>query len=333
MDFVVSIDTEADNQWQHGIPLACHNVDYWHAFQALCEVHDVRPTYLITSEIAEDKQAAAQLSAWTEDGKAEVGAHLHPWTTPPFHNEPGLRCNDEAHLFPSALDEDLLRAKLETLTRQIEQNIGRRPRAYRAGRFGMNQATARILVELGYTVDSSVTPTVSWSDSSLGDSTAGPAFRKHSAKPSLIEGTGDPGLIEIPVTVLYSNAWVRGHPQFAGWYASKPARAIERLLNGGRSRPEPIWLRPFPHQSSDDLRRAWRAACDEDVPTAVMMFHSSELMPGGSPFRPSRRSIAGLLATLDEFFRFARAAGGKPVTLTEAAHNASHYAKLPRRML
>jgi len=185
----------------------------------------------------------------------------------------------------------------------------------------MNAASARILVDLGYAVDSSVTPLVSWRDASSASGRA-PDFRHHVAMPFLIEGSGSPELVELPVTVTLSNRWVRRHPRATGAYLSRPARMARKVLHAGRSRPEPVWLRPFAHQTAADLRRAWTAAAEDGCSTAVMMFHSSELMPGGSPHRPTRRSVAGLLAVLDEFFRFCDLAGGTPVTMTEAARRA-----------
>ncbi len=52
-----------------------------------------------------------------------------------------------------------------------------------------------------------------------------------------------------------------------------------------------------------------------------MMFHSSELMPGGSPFRKDARSVRELLESLDAFFSTVRAAGGAFATLSAMAED------------
>ena len=49
------------------------------------------------------------------------------------------------------------------------------------------------------------------------------------------------------------------------------------------------------------------------------MFHSSELMPGGSPFRPDAQSVSELLECLDQFFAFVDEHGGEYATLTAMA--------------
>ena len=77
-------------------------------------------------------------------GELEVGAHLHPWTTPPFAEQPGLRQNDNVHAFPCELDPELLLAKLETLTAQVAEAAGARPTSFRAGRFGHERRRSRL---------------------------------------------------------------------------------------------------------------------------------------------------------------------------------------------
>ncbi len=65
--FVLTVDTEADNQWSHGVPLTTENVRYWEPFQRVCREHGVAPTYLVTSEIAADPVAQALLRGWADD--------------------------------------------------------------------------------------------------------------------------------------------------------------------------------------------------------------------------------------------------------------------------
>jgi hypothetical protein len=50
-----------------------------------------------------------------------------------------------------------------------------------------------------------------------------------------------------------------------------------------------------------------------------MVLHSSELMPGGSPFRHDSQSVHDLLRLLDAFFTHVRASGGGFATLSELA--------------
>jgi hypothetical protein len=323
VDLVLTLDTEADNQWAHGVPLSIRNVTFWSPFMELCARHGVRPTYLVTSEILEDSCACQRLAAWSGEGLAEVGAHLHPWTTPPFDDGPGLSRNDPAHAFPCDLSEEQLRAKLATLSGQITDRIGSQPTSFRAGRFGMNTTCAKTLADLGYVVDSSVTPLVSWrATPGLPGGGGGPDFRGHPVTPFLVAGSGDPGLVELPVTIMQMNTWAQADPWSRGLHSSWPVRLARRLSRRGRALPDPLWMRPYPGVRCRDLEALWHAADRQGLDAVVMMFHSSELMPGGSPYRPTRRSVTALLVLLDELFTFVRANGGSFPTLTGAAHTA-----------
>lgn len=51
-----------------------------------------------------------------------------------------------------------------------------------------------------------------------------------------------------------------------------------------------------------------------------MMFHSSELMPGCSKYRPDNESIEELYVLLEDFFKLLEVNQINSVTLTEAAN-------------
>jgi hypothetical protein len=329
MRIVVTVDTEADDQWRHGAPLTTENVLWWGPFQELCERHEARPTYLVTSEIAADERAVAFLAAPAGRGAAEVGAHLHPWTTPPFAAEPGLAWNDAAHTYPCHLDQELLAAKLRALTTQIEDAFGAAPTSYRAGRFGLDAAGARLLAEMGYIVDSSVTPYVSWAGNpGRPGRGGGPDFRGHGPYPFRVEGTGFPGLVELPVTILPTYAVTRRCRVLREHWEARPLRAARRGLRAWR-RPQPLWMRPRPEYTGDDLGALLREAERRHLPYAVFMFHSSELMPGASPYRPTQASVDLLLSLLDELFGEARRRGHSFVTLSAAGRELAAFERLP----
>lgn len=320
MILAVTVDTEADNQWDYGVPVTTKNAEYWQAFQSLCDKHGVPPTYLVTSEIASDASARHLLAGWVASGRAEVGAHLHPWTTAPFVDEPGLRYNDSAHSFPSELPTELVRLKLERLTTEIQSAFGSRPTSFRAGRFGFDLRCAKALSDLGYVVDSSVTPLAEWSaHKGLPDRDGGPDFTSHTATPFMIEGIAHPGFLELPVTIVITYGLLRRFPLLYRLYGSFPIRPIRNRLFGRWLRPQPIWLSPIPTFTSLDLVAAWDESQRMGGGVAVMMLHSSELMPGGSPYRPTESSVSDMLAQLDTFFHYVRGLGARPATLSSAA--------------
>lgn len=252
---VVTVDTEADDQWRHGAPLTTGNVGWWAPLQELCDRHGARPTYLVTSEIATDDDAVAFLAPRAADGTAEVGAHLHPWTTPPFGEAPGLRHNDPAHVYPCRLEAGLLEAKLATLTAQVRDRFGVVPAAFRAGRFGIDAVVGRMLADLGYVVDSSVTPFVSWAANDATPADGGPDFRRQGPYPFRVAGTGSPGLVELPVTVLPTYKVLRKSAWLRDRWDALPLRAARRALRAWR-RPSRSGSGPGPSTTST-ISRSW----------------------------------------------------------------------------
>lgn len=329
MRIVVTVDTEADGQWEHGPTLATRNVALWPPFQELCSRHGVAPTYLITSEIAEDPAATAFLRPLAAGGQAEVGAHLHPWTTPPFVDGPGLRRNDRDHAFPCQLEPDLLLAKLETLTVQVARVAGARPTSYRAGRFGLDTMGAYLLAELGYEVDSSVTPFSSWrAHPGRPGRGGGPDFRHHDARPFRVAGTAAPGLLELPVTIMPTYGLTRRSPWLRDHWQARPVRLVRGALRMW-PRPQPLWLRPWPEYTLSDLRTVILETERAQLPCAVLMFHSSELLAGASPYRPSQSDVDELLGLLNGLFAWLQARGHEFATLTAAARAVAADGPLP----
>jgi hypothetical protein len=63
------------------------------------------------------------------------------------------------------------------------------------------------------------------------------------------------------------------------------------------------------------------------------MFHSSELLPGASPYRPAASDVEALLSLLDRLFGWSRHQGDGFATLTAAARTLADAGGLPVREL
>jgi hypothetical protein len=321
MKFIITIDTEGDNQWDHGRTLTVENVKYVDRFQSLCEAHGISPTYLVTSEICEDPYAQKLFSDYVKKNRAEVGAHLHSWTTPPFLPDTGFRENDENHIFASELDHDLLSEKIKNLTEQITRLIGRVPTSFRSGRYGFNETVARVLIENNFLVDSSVTPFVSWSEQrGLPGGKGGPDFIDSSPFPDQYNFKAG-SLIEIPVTILPTILPLNGNHRIASYYfRNVNTNLFLRILRKLFYTSQPVWLRPTPDMTPALLKALVREARSINLPYLTMMFHSSELMPGCSKYRPDDQSIEELYTLLEIFFTALDSGGIESVTLTNAAN-------------
>jgi hypothetical protein len=281
---LVGVDTEADDQWSDAgrRSLSVRNAERLPALQALCDGLGVRPTYLVTHEMATRESSAAVLRDLLATGRCEVGAHLHPWSSPPFRPE------DQGGRYPSQLPAELLRRQLFELTEAIERALGRRPTSYRAGRHGFDERSLLILEELGYTVDTSVDPL--FNERRKG----GPVFAGAPLVPYRpdygdVRRAGTARILEIPVTAGTTPPLPK---RLERLYASLPPipyrGAFKRL--GLRA----VWLRPSYTALPDMLDFATRLA-RRNVPCFNLLFHSSELLPGGSPYTPDQRSVDDFL--------------------------------------
>jgi hypothetical protein len=332
MDVIVTIDTEADNQWDRSrTELTTDNLEFIARFQELCNRYNLKPTYLCTWEIVEDPRFDS-LRRYQEAGLAEIGAHLHPWTTPPMERPQNGIDRDSFHAYPSELDHVVFSEKLRLLTERIHARTGIKPRSYRAGRWGFSAEHIPILISLGYLVDCSVTPLKSW-EHVPGAAGAGPNFRAAPAEPYFLDlndvcRPGKSELLEVPVTILFTKAVLARSRRLQDLYLryrqTLPVKALNRVF-----RLDPQWFRPYARMSSERLKSVYRAAREARLPAVEMMFHSSELMPGGSPYHLDEEAIERLYQKLETVFSYLQDENCRGMTLTEFAEG---YAKrLPAR--
>ncbi len=326
MNVVVTVDTEEDNQWQRPWPSTVENLQFLPRFQFLCDRYGLKATYLCTYGVV-NSPAFDLIRSYQKNGRAEIGAHLHPWANPPFNSD---WSEDRACCpYPSELPLDLFSDKLEALTEATCRRTGIRPRSYRAGRWGFCAEHVPALLRLGYEVDSSVTPSVSW-QSHLGTRQGGPDFRQAPVHPYFLspENTCQPGasdLLEVPVTVLTNSLAHRSaflKRLLSTHQGTLTTRIISKCL-----RLRPRWFRPLPGESARDLKRVHREACRQHLPVTVFMCHSSELMPGGSPYYPTPESVERLYGNLESLFGFLAESGAKGLTLHEFSRQ---YGSQPR---
>lgn len=320
MNFILTIDTAADNQWDTGRELTCENIRTLPRLQNLCEKYLIKPTYLVTSEVCEDSFAREMLCDYTENNQAEVGALLHPWTTPPFFNKEGYRYNDIKHAFPNEMPDDILANKIRYLADQIRTTFGIRPVSFRAGRFGFSESIARILMTNEFIVDSSVTPYVNWSAfQGIPGSKGGPDYINKRPAAYIYNHKGN-SLLEIPVTVVPTKFPLNKNNKLADFYFRNLGKNI--MLKGLSNmfyRYQPLWLRPYPWMSIEMLDEVVVEAVKQKYPYLVMTIFSGEFTPGCSIYRPDNQATENLFATLEEFFKMITYYSISSVTLTEAA--------------
>ncbi len=315
---LVTIDTEEEGLWKGSYRKSGNTVANLRGipwFQSLCDSLQVFPTYLVDSPVVADPFGSDLLSAYQREGRAEVGAHLHPWCTGPFEEEV---CPRNSWL--QNLPEELQRRKLETLTDEITRVFGSPPTSFRAGRYGLGTFAANVLAELGYLVDSSVIPFTNYG------AQAGPDYSEADWKPYRVSPANllaaDPAgrLLELPVTVGFNSndfrkTWER-HRRFS---TGLPRRlklngVLDRLRIGQRIKLSPE------QASTSEMRTLIVRALRQQSECLVLMFHSSSLVQGHSPYVSDSHQFEQFRQRMIEILTYWRSTLGFPApTMTDFA--------------
>ncbi len=330
VQLVVSIDVEEDNWLPSREDVRCENARALPAHHGFLRSLGLRPTYFVNHAVATDPDGRGVLAELAGESDAEIGAHLHPWNTPPLRESWLPR-----HTMLHNLDAALQREKLEVVRDALERATGRPPRVFRAGRFGLGRSTVRPLLEAGFEVDSSVTPDVSWESTDEG-----PAFWGAPRDPYRIAGDEDPArpvrggaLWEVPLSTGFTRA------PFA-WRA----RWLRRLGGAGSVGERVAWLgsalrvlRPvlgaIEIASVEDLLAMCHHLVASGAQVIHVFWHSPSLIPGCTPFT---RSAAEVEAMHDDIRRFvegvSRMATVAPATVGEVAARAAREVGEPIRV-
>jgi len=297
MKFIITVDVEGDNLWGNPTQATTENSQCVPRFHNLCVSYGFHPTYLVDYEMANDTFFQQFGRETIEKREAEIGMHLHAWNTPPM--SPDQRpLRDQ--LYITELDEESMLQKMEFMTSLLSDIFRVRPVAHRAGRWGFDNRVARTLDTLGYRVDCSVTPGVSWHHHK-GDprGNGGPDYYEFGLHPYFldlgnIKRAGCSNILEVPVTIrpIYSKTIMRAFHTISKW--SLAARGIQRFVRPNR------WLKPNGHNLHDSLDLVdW--ALSSNLPVLQLALHSSELLPG-NPFFPERADVERFYRDLETLF-------------------------------
>jgi len=287
---LVLIDTEEEFDWE--APFRRENTGvtamaHVGRAQEIFDAYGITPTYVVDYPVASQPQGNELLAEIATSGRAVIGAHLHPWVTPPFDEELCLR-----NSFPGNLPRELEAAKLRATIAAIEAGIGVRPAIYQAGRYGLGPHTHELLESLGFEVDFSVCPPFDYSNE------GGPDYSRSSTEPYWF-GHGR-RMLGIPMTGAYTgllSGAAHGLHTLANrspltWARLPGLLSRTGLLDRLRLSPEGF--------DTGDHRRLVHELLARGQRTFVFSFHSPSLKPGCTPYV---RSEAELAEFLDRFRR------------------------------
>ena len=307
---VVTIDTECDRgiKWRNILPVRYTSVTDLipNVFQKIFTKHLVKPTYLLSPEVLESKICVDILKSLSA---VELGTHLHGEFVEPAKSTLGEFTGEiQAQYSP-----EMEAVKLGNLTRIFEEKLGFKPTSFRAGRWGISPHTFRILENLGYLVDSSITPYFMWKFPNyiLNYKTAFdvPYFP---SRDNFFK-QGDMRLLEIPVTIFSQ------YGRLMNGYASHlPSLLRNQLMKIPLWRP--LWLRPTYSNFSQ-----MKYVIDAHIASHLegkdivfnMMFHSIEILPDENPYNFNKKRIELFINSIEQTFEYLSLRGVKFLGLTD----------------
>jgi hypothetical protein len=308
--FVVTIDTEIDKSADWMVPPdeSFHSVleGIPARLSPLFDGFGTKPTYLLSSEVIENDDCVSTLKGLRD---CELGTHLHGDLIEPQRTIYELR-NRSTAAMQCSYSKEIEREKLANLTDLFIRKFGHRPTSFRAGRFGAGKNTVGLLEELGYMVDSSVTPCVDW------DFPEGRADFMHVRDQPYFPGradivdAGDSRILEVPVSIVCPR--IRRYLHYSG-----NVRLLRHMNKFVESMFPAVWLRPSVHSTEEMLRVARSMERRKSPVVLNMMFHSMEVIPNASPYTKTEKECVAYLKRVEDILRYCRKNGFVFATLSE----------------
>ena len=290
----VVIHTEEEFDWgrphDRGATTVEHMAHIGRA-QSLFDEFGIVPNYVVDWPIASQEPAVAPLKEYSDSGRALIGAHLHPWVSPP-HDEEVSAFNS----YPGNLPRELEAEKLHRLSERIHAAFGTRPQTYLAGRYGFGPNTAQILEDLGYEVDISPAVPIDFS----GD--GGPDYSGYSSHPYWFGARRR--LLGLPGSGGYvGRLRAGGTPLYRRLTSPAMRRAKVAGLIARLRLLERIRLSPEDYDEAE-MQRLTAALLEDGVRVFVFSFHSPSVMPGGTPYVRSAAELERFLTKCRRYFEY-----------------------------
>jgi hypothetical protein len=244
--------------------------------------------------VATTAASVATMRSLMENGQCEIGAHLHPWVSPP-HEEAVSAFNSYA----GNLSKQLELKKLRLLTEAITDNFQRAPITFKAGRYGVGPHTAESIASLGYKIDASIVPYTSFT------SDGGPDFSEFTEHPYWFTANGQQ-LLELPATAGFCGLLRNAGREIYALSQQPLGKALR--LGGIAARSgisERIRLTPE-GCTTDDMKRLTSTLVKSGCQVVSLTYHSPSLAPGHTPYVRSAAELEKFLDSIRDFCTYFR---------------------------
>jgi len=290
----ITIDTEpdCDIHWKRSNPVTFESVTFGipEILRPIWDEFGIRPVYFVSPEVAANDECCDALKKEMKLG-AEIAAHLHSEYIGPEQKHADVAGTSSKEYPCYAYDTAVEAEKIKNLTEMIEKKFGTRPVSYRAARYGADLNTIKSLEQLGYKVDSSVTPQIDWSGQGGPNHTSSPK-QPYFVSADDLYSPGDSKILEVPITISKKRF---------------PYLSTNWLLYR--------WLRPT-HMTAFEMKLLIAEfERNYDQPILNMMFHSMEVIPRKTPFVRTKLGQKLYLGRLTKIIRHLMRLGYESKTL------------------
>lgn len=321
--FIVSVDTEEEWHWDDDFPVeqpSVENLEILPKFQRFCEQRGIFPSYFVDYPVAADSRFEAIFSG-LDPSQSEIGAHLHPWCTPPFIND-----NTEFNSHCLNLPIEQFEAKLDVLLAELAKKVQQPITSFRSGRWGATGAMLKALAKRGIQVDSSLYP---WYRNSYFDNTQVPMQPFYPCYLNAHTSGAQRELLEIPITA--------GFTQGNHAYRERFHRRVEGSLCGkfkliglldALQLHNKVYLSPELHGKEQMLKLA-RQVAFEGASIIHLYFHSSTLIEGATGLVNTDDAYALITESIDYVYQgLSQSYQLVPSTVTQARTHLSNWGQI-----
>jgi len=296
----ITIDTEEDlwDNWKRR-DNPVENIDRIPLLQELFDRYGAIPTYLVTYPVITNKYSYRTIQKIYDKGNCEIGTHIHPWNTPPFEE---TIC--DKHSFMCNVSEGLAKRKLLNLHNEIKGRIGIEPKCFRAGRWGFGPTVASCIDELGYLIDTSITPFYDWTKEEGPDFTNASCLPYHFKPDDVLSENSDGRLLEVPPTIGFFQRNFDRCAEVRKWILDSRLSRYHLLGILDRFRIINFRLLSPEVSSGSDMIRLAQNSIKNGNPFLNMFFHSNSLLPGKSPFVSNKMELMRFLRDIEIFIEY-----------------------------
>lgn len=300
----VTLDTECDKDanWETRFPLEFTSIQKGipERLTPLFNKYGIRPTYFLSPEVIQNQNSVKLLSQIIN---CELGTHLHgEFIEPDAEPEAPKTKSVQAEM-----SFDIEQRKLQNLSELFTNQFGYAAKSFRAGRFGLSSNSLKLLSDLGYLVDSSVTPFYShqFNDGKKSNYWGAPV-QPYFPSQTDFRKKGSLRILEVPITVI--NPTLLLWPRFVLSRMHNHSFIHKRLLPRlGMKVEKTKWLRPKYSTAEEMINIAdqlIKITKRKKLLVLNMMYHTAEVIPGASPYAATKEDVDYIISIQSLFFDY-----------------------------